>query len=380
MPMIHTSRRGVHAALTGLAMTLLLAAAPARAGLFDAISDLGKKITESKLNNDEAQDAAYEAELAKKFPPYQFDQPAAGQVERHVELVRGSNFKDVKKVAIVNFSVEFALFKEVKARGGQHGLATTARDAEKAMHIPAPDVARLQTMVDDLYARTVQDFGTMGIEVLPFDALKATKNYAELAPAQHASPWATDTKDSQSVFVAPTGMPLYLDNPARADFLKGLGFTFGTNTRLKEVMLTFELNREVHLVSVNMVVDFAAMKSSGRSFIAYAAVGGANLHHLHAGNTSYRFIGPGQPELLYAKLKQPLVSDVRLIAETNVSMSQTSAQTLSAGGISTTTSTTGTTSGTRGADAFDLDTYYRRSADMLGAARQMFALELARQR
>jgi hypothetical protein len=235
-------------------------------------------------------------------------------------------------------------------------------------------------MVDQLYARTVQDFTAMGIEVLPFDKLKATKNFAELAPAQHASPWVTDTKDSQSVFVAPTGMPLYMDNPERADFMKGLGFTFGTNTRLKEVMLTFELDRQVHLLSVNMVVDFAAMKTSGRSFISYAAAGGANLHHLHAGNTSYRFIGPGQPELLYARLKQPLVSDVRLIAETNVALGQTSSQTLSAGGVTTTTTTTGTASGTRGADAFDLDTYYRCSADLLGAAREMFALELAKQR
>lgn len=375
-----TSRRGLPAALTSLALTLLMAAAPAHAGLFDAISDLTKKITDSKLSNDAEQDAGYEAELAKKFPPYQFDQPAAGQVARHVELERGSNFKDIKKLAIVNFSIEFALFKEVQASGGQTSLNNTGRDAQKSMQIPAPDVARLQTMVDELYARTVQDFTAMGIEVLPFDKLKATKNYAELAPAQHASPWVTDTKDSQSVFVAPTGMLLYMDNPERADFMKGLGFTFGTNTRLKEVMLTFELDREVHLLSVNMVVDFAAMKASGRSFISYAAVGGANLHHLHAGNTSYRFIGPGQPELLYARLKQPLVSDVRLIAETNVALGQTSSQTLTAGGVATTTTTTGTTSGTRGAGEFDLDTYYRRSADLLGAAREMFALELAKQR
>jgi hypothetical protein len=375
-----TSRRGLPAALTSLALTLLMAAAPAHAGLFDAISDLTKKITDSKLSNDASQDVAYEAELAKKFPPYQFDQPAASQVARHVELERGSNFKDIRKVAIVNFSIEFALFKEVQASGGQTSLNSSGRDAQKSMQIPAPDVARLQAVVDQLYARTVQDFTGMGIEVLPFDKLKATKNYAELAPAQHASPWVTDTKDSQSVFIAPTGMPLYMDNPERADFIKGLGFTFGTNTRLKEVMLTFELDRQVHLLSVNMVVDFAAMKSSGRSFISYAAVGGANLHHLHAGNTSYRFIGPGQPELLYARLKQPLVSDVRLIAETNVALGQTSSQTLTAGGVATTTTTTGTASGTRGADAFDLDTYYRRSADLLGAAREMFALELAKQR
>jgi hypothetical protein len=370
-------RGGRSAGLCGAALVLsTLWATPAHAGLFDALNDLKNKITDSKAKVDEEQDAAYEAELAKKFPPYRFDAAAAQQSAQHVELVRGSNFKDVKKVGIVNFSVEFALFKEVSASGGSQYRGGTARDANKSMQIPSPDVARLQAMVDQLHAQTAKDFAAMGIEVVPFETLKATQNFAELAPAQHASPWATDTKDTQSVFIAPTGMPLYMDNPARADFLKGLGFTFGTNTRLKEVMMTFELGREVHLLSVNMVVDFAAMKSSGRSFISYASVSGGNLHHLHAGNTSYRFIGPGQPELLYAKLKQPVVSDTRLIAETSKTASQASTQTFDAVGTAVETTRTDTTS--RGADAFDIDTYYKRSADMLDATRQMFAAELGK--
>lgn len=362
-------------------LALLLAgavlAAPAHAGLFDAIKGLTDKITESKLQGDADRDAAYEAELAKKFPPYRFDQPPAAQTAQHVELVRGSNFKDIRKVGIVNFAVEFALFKELKAGGGG-SLGSTSRDVEKSMQIPPPDVARLQAIVDELHARTVRDFAAMGIEVVPFETLKTTKHYAELAPAQHASPWATDTKDSQSVFIAPSGMPLYMDNPARADFLKGLGFTFGTNTRMKEVMMTYDLKQEVHLLSVNMVVDFAAMKTSGRSFIAYAAVGAANLHHLHAGNTSYRFISPTQPEFLYARLRQPLVSDTRLIAETQVALGEGSTQQHAAVGLQTTT--TSTVTATRGAGAFDSATWYRRSADMLDAARQMFAAELAGQR
>lgn len=142
--------------------------------------------------------------------------------------------------------------------------------------------------------------------------------------------------------------------------------------------MTYDLKQEVHLLSVNMVVDFAAMKSSGRSFISYAAVGAANLHHLHALNTSYRFISPTQPEFLYARLKQPLVSDTRLIAETQVALSQGSSQQHAAVGLQTTTTSTATA--TRGAGAFDSETWYRRSADMLDAARQMFALELAGQR
>ena len=262
--------------------------------------------------------------------------------------------------------------------GGSQYQGGTARDATKSMKIPQPDVARLQQLVDKLYAQTAEDFASMGIEVVPFERLKATKNYAELAPAQHASPWLTDTKDSQSVFIAPTGMPLYMDNPNRADFLKGLGFTFGTNTRLKEIMMTYDLNQEVHLVSVNMVVDFAALKTSGSSFLSVASTRGANLHHLHANNTSYRFISTTQPELMFVKLKQPLVSDVRLIAETSTVKGQVSTQTFSATGMAV--ETTQKDSYNRGAGQFDLDTYYRRSGDMLDASRQMFAEELRKLR
>lgn len=368
--------RALGALLVGF--SLLAASLPARAGLFDVLDDLKKKLDDGQVQADAAQDRAYEEELARRFPPYRFNAPAAEQSPQYVEVVRGGGFKEVRKVGIVNFSVEFALFKEVQASGGSSYRGGTTRDAGKTMKIPAPDVARLQPMVDRLYAQTVADLTALGIEVVPFETLKATKNYAELAPAQHASPWLTDTQTSQSVFIAPTGMPLYMDNPERADFLKGLGMSFGTNTRMKEVLMTYDLHREVHLLSVNMVVDFAAMKTSGRSFISTASVGGANLHHLHAGNTSYRFISTTQPEWMLVRLKQPLVSDVRLAAETTLSASQSSTQAFASTGTSV--ETRSSTEATRDAGAFDIDTYYERSGRMLEAARQMFAAELGRVR
>jgi hypothetical protein len=160
----------------------------------------------------------------------------------------------------------------------------------------ADPATQASTFVEVARGDKFKDIKKLGIEVVPFETLKATKNYANIKPAQHDSPWATDTKDTQSVFMAPTGMPLYLDNPERADFLKGLGFTFGTNTRMKEVMMVYDLKQEVHLVSVNMVVDFATVSSSGNSFSSYAAKTEAtDVHHLHAGDTSYRFVSNTQP-------------------------------------------------------------------------------------
>lgn len=345
------------ALLIGGACALL--APGAHAGLFDLAVDLAK----GKVS-------------AEKATPYNFAAPPAAQSAQYVESVRTSNIKDVKKVGIVNFTVEFALYKSAQASGGGYRNPTTGEvqtrsiSVEKA--IPPPDVAALQALTDRLYQSVQADLRQMGIEVVPFDVLKATPNFAGLAPAQHASPWLTDTKDTQSVFMAPSAMPLYMDNPARADFLQGLGMSFGTNTRMKEVMMTYDLKQEVHLLSVNMVVDFATVQSSGNSFSAYGArASGANVHHLHAGNTSYRFISTTQPELLYVKLKQPLVSDQSL-------WSQQSATTTK--DTSVTGATTATSTATETVGEFDSATYLKRSEDMLNAARQMFALELAKAR
>jgi hypothetical protein len=241
--------------LSILLLAGLLALAPSvQAGLFDVLKDIKGAIDKGDAKADAQRDKDYEAELARKFPPYKFGDSAQSQSGQYVEVLRGGNFKDIKKVGIVNFSVEFALFKEVSASGGSNYQDGTARAAQKRMKIPAPQVAELQAMVDRLYRQTEQDFAALGIEVVPFATLKASKHFAELAPAQHDSPWLTDTKDSQSVFIAPTGMPLYLDNPERADFLKGLGMTFGTNTRMKEVMMTYDLNQEVQRRLIRRVV------------------------------------------------------------------------------------------------------------------------------
>ena len=320
-------------------------------------------------------DKAIDAAMGKKTPttiaPYDLAADPATQASTFVDVARGNKFKDIKKLGIVNFSVEFALFKEAMAVGGSE-YAGSARQDYVATSIPAPDVAQLQAIVDRLYAGVQDDFRAQGIEVVPFETLKATKNYANLKPAQHDSPWVTDTKDTQSVFVAPTGMPLYLDNPERADFLKGLGFTFGTNTRMKEVMMVYDLGQEVHLVSVNMVVDFATVSSSGNSFSSYAAKTEAtDVHHLHAGDTSYRFVSNTQPEFIFVKLKQPLVSDKVLTADVTKKTTNTDY------GVNVATTGTKEKAATGG---FDLDTYYARSEEMLNAARKLFAAALAGQK
>ena len=304
-------------------------------------------------------------ESADKVPPYNFAVGAQTQHGDYVELARGDKFKKIKKLGIVNFSVEFALYKSAWAAGG-NSHSTFDRTASIEKRLPQPDSQELQALVDRLFAAVVEQFKAQGVEVVPFETLKATKNYQSLSAAQHESPWVTNTKDTQSVFIAPTGMKLYFDNPGRADLLKGLGFTFGTNTRMKEVMMVYDLKQEVNLLSVNMVVDFATVKSSGNTFSAYAAkVAGSDVHHLHAADTSFRFVSNTQPEFIVARLKKPLVSDRSLWA-----------------GEAETTAREGTANGdtvraTVATGEFDMPSYYARSELMMTEAARMFVLALA---
>lgn len=106
-------------------------------------------------------DKAIDAAKGKKTPttiaPYDFAADPATQAATFVEVARGNKFKDIRKLGIVNFSVEFALFKEAMAAGGSE-YTGTARTDYVATSIPAPDVAQLQAIVDRLYAGVQEDF------------------------------------------------------------------------------------------------------------------------------------------------------------------------------------------------------------------------------
>jgi hypothetical protein len=308
-------------------------------------------------------------DVADKVAPYDFAAGATTQSSAYVDLARGDKFKKIKKIGIVNFSVEFALYKSAWAAGGNsNSTYDVSKSIEKAL--PTPDAGELQAVVDRLYAHVVEQFKAQGVEVVPFETIRATKNYEKLAPAQHESPWLTNTKDTQSVFMAPSGMKLYFDNPGRADFLKGLGLTFGTNTRMKEVMMVYDLKQEVNLLSVNMVVDFATVKSSGNTFSSYGAkVSGSDVHHLHAADTSFRFVSNTQPEFIVAKLKKPLVSDHSLWSV--VTESTTRETVLTNSGLAA--------QKTKVAEGeFDMPLYYARSEQMMKEAATMFVAELAK--
>ncbi len=356
-----------HLCCSAVALTALLVT-PAHAGMFDMIDNLSKKIAEGSAAAEAEVDAKFAEEMRKEMPVYSFDIPAPDQSGQYVKMKDGDTLEDVKKVGIVNFSVEFVVENEATAVGSQQSKS-------KARSIPDQDTAKMQAMVEQLYAKTVSDLGAMGIEIVPFETIKATKNYGDLAEVLHPSPWETETKGnvdvangggsggakSKSIFVAPAGIGIFADNSKR--FASIPGGLFGPNIPLKVVKIGYDLNREVVLLSVNMVVDFSVMQTSGRSLLNVAKIKTADIHHLQADNTYFKFQSArGSAPLL--TLKKAVVSDKPLFSEAKNFKAE-----IESGITSTETSTTSDKS-------FYADTYYARSGEMLEAARQMFIAEL----
>lgn len=238
---------------------------------------------------------------------FDFATAPADQTAEFVHISSPKSLKDIKKVAIVNFLVEFATVKEAKVMSSRPGKSSSS---EAKVSLGDPDLARYQAIADALYDKLVADLTAAGIEVIPSDTLKAENRFQDFKKVQHDSPWDTSTKGGRSIFVGAKGLPVYMDNPERADALKGMGMTlgmaFGANPTLLEVKLSNEL--KANLLSVNLVVDFADLKT--KKFLGETSIATTYDQFLHGDNTRYRFTGVGNPNGPSLRLKNGLLSDV----------------------------------------------------------------------
>lgn len=319
---------------------------------------------------------------AAKTPPFNFSAEPATQSGAYVDISGGRNFKDIKKLAIMNFNVEFTTFREASnsrsssswsqnTAAGTETRSSTTRSEYKSRTLPLPDQAALQQVVDKAYADVHSQLQAMGIEMVPYDTIKAMPEYANFQGAMHASPWVTETKDSNSIFMAPTGMPLYMDNLERANFLQGIAGMV-SNTAYQEMKVIFAL-KDTALLSVNMVVDFATVQAE-KGFLSSLSskVNADMVHHLHAKNSSFRFMGYGQPRSVVVSLEKHVVSDKPFWKEVEGAKAEKKE---GLGGL------LGAFNKTEEKEyLFDMGTYYGRTQDMVLATQRMFISELAKLR
>jgi hypothetical protein len=173
----------------------------------------------------------------------------------------------LKRVAITGFDVEFATHANASASATEIGHRGTA---STSVHVKLTGLshADYQAIVDKLYADFASELKATGVELVPLARLMESEHYRKMVSAGAKSPHAKDSKgESLTVYTAEgravTGTSLSTEG---GSLMTGLA-TFGSATT--NVVSGMELQKELDatLLNVRMVVRFADLASSSKSFL-----------------------------------------------------------------------------------------------------------------
>jgi hypothetical protein len=340
--------------------------------------------------------------------PFDFIADPVNQAENFVEVTGASNFAEIKKIGIINFNIEFTARKDQfnlnQSASWKSGAAANSTKY-KGHSLPQPDSRQLQVIVDNAYAELLQMLKTKGIEIAAYRDLQNLPAFQDFKRSLHVSPWVKDTEDSSSIFVAPTGMSLYMDNKDRVNLSQQMGGDFTqqldgnfpqdinsnfpqqmggnfpqdmggkfpqpiggsfANANAPESQMMFTL-QDMSLLSVNMVVEFSNAEDD-QNLSANPLTGG-KVHHVLPKSTSFRFIGDGQTDWIRAQLKSPLVSDKIFWTEVQEDANKEKPKNEGKGGFFGSVFS-GSSAVTE--YSFDMPVYYERSKAMILATQKMF--------
>jgi hypothetical protein len=177
-----------------------------------------------------------------------------------------ANLKDIKRVALSSFQVQFVTKGAAGASSykiGQKGSATT----NVQLTLVGLQPADFQAITDKIHADFVTDLKAMNIEVVPTEQILAAAAYKKMAATGRPAPAETRDRASWSTLYAPAGLALYgvgsSANPA------GM---FGILNSLSETSATMFANGELAkeldatVFVVRLVVNFVDTKSSNASW------------------------------------------------------------------------------------------------------------------
>lgn len=137
--------------------------------------------------------------------------PAETQMATYVEVEGGAMLKDVRRVVVPQFRVEFQVRAESSAADGRYlgGGNHVSASSTAYVHLTGLDDALMQRITDQAYAVFVKDMAARGIEVIGLDKLAAEPEYEPMLRVGKASGETLETKDSLSRFFTPAGGRVY---------------------------------------------------------------------------------------------------------------------------------------------------------------------------
>lgn len=286
------------------------------------------------------------------------DRHAAAQ--NYVVTAGPGKFEKMRKVAILNFCTQFVYSKS--ARGTSSGANMFyQRSSDGGIDL---DLARMTQISNDLYDQVEAGLRAAGLELVPFETLAANPAFQKFA-----RDFVTEPQDVEAAEASDRNSFAY----GRAVVISAKGRPFSTDCRAQvpsrtgaRVQLAHAL-KDIHLLSVNTVVDFgAARTNSGMLQSAKADIEYGQF--IVPGETQYHFTGLPQPLFLNVWLKQAVVPAQSPFV---VGESQKTGYTKEKVETAAETTTTRTTSSERSVD-FNADLYYQNAASHLQAVNDLF--------
>lgn len=206
---------------------------------------------------------------AKPSPDFDVNAAPAQNASAFLKAGKLNGLAGIKRVAITNFRVEFAMSNTGKSSSSFNGVTMTRSD----ITLTGVSDDDRKDIADQLYAHFVKDLTESGFEVVPYDEVKANTSYQSLGPVLKDTQDPVGTQGGKSIFIGPRGMPIYMSNDDKHLSLgTALGGFSTTQPQNIEPRIAESLNAAV--LRVTMAVDFAEFKTRGGMFASQSAVKG----------------------------------------------------------------------------------------------------------
>lgn len=187
--------------------------------------------------------------------------PIDTQAAAYIQDKNGDDFKDVKKIIIPYFQMEFVVKSAASASafGDDGGSATVAQLFE----LKGVTDEQLQTMTDRYYENLVAQLKAQGHQVVPHSELVKMKSFQAFEKFHKPTPHLEERNSSTSKFFSYKGMPMYfVDGDKRLSVTGALGSAFSFGKRPAALEEDLEEESGAKVLRARYVVDFVSQAGS----------------------------------------------------------------------------------------------------------------------
>lgn len=179
-----------------------------------------------------------------------------------------NQFKKNSRVAIAGFQVSFVTHNKATAHA-MNALGSGTAKASIETFLGNVDQALMQQITDEAYVIFVQKLKEAGIEVVPWETIKAAKAFGQLEVFPQQKAYTVPFQGATYAVFPAAGFPLWFNS---FDGLAG-----GKGGKKNHVVMN-DLGRELNalVIQPSLAVDFAYLDKSGGKFSKKASVEALN--------------------------------------------------------------------------------------------------------